>query len=66
MDGIARAESSENFAGIARYELSECQSSLPRLNMRRRSSRASTLLSLSRFEMSAMSKDSRRSLSFMM
>ena len=47
-----RADSSENFAGIARNELSECHRRLPRLNRRRRSSRRSGLPSLPRLETS--------------
>ena len=54
-----RPERSEYFAGIARNELSECQSWLPRLNSRRRSSRASGLLSCPRFETSSISGLSR-------
>ena len=38
-----RAERIEYFAGMARNELSECHSRLPRLNMRRRSSRGERL-----------------------
>ena len=49
---MRRADSSEYFAGTALNELSECHSRLPRLNSRRRSSRASSLLSLSRLETS--------------
>ncbi len=55
-DGMRRADSSENFAGTALNELSECHSRLPRLNSRRRSSRASTWLFLSRLEMSLTSR----------
>ncbi len=56
-----RAESSEYFAGIARNELSECQSMLPRLNMRWRLSRGSGLPSLPRFDTSFMPLESRLS-----
>src|SRR5215467_5546431 len=52
-DGIARACSSEYFAGITLNELSECQRRLPMANSRRRSSRANTWLFLSRFDTSA-------------
>ncbi len=61
-DGMSRADSSEYFAGTALNELSECHSRLPRLNSRRRSSRARSWLFLSRLEMSLTSIDSRRSL----
>ena len=58
--GMTRAESSENFAGVALKRLSLCQSMLPRPNSRLRSSRAMTLPSWSRLEMSFTSIDSRR------
>ena len=48
-----RPDSSEYFAGIALNELSECHSRLPRLYSRRRLSRASGWLSLSRLDTSA-------------
>jgi hypothetical protein len=53
LDGMARACSSEYFAGTTLNELSECQSRLPMANSRRRSSRANGRLSWSRFETSA-------------
>ena len=49
-----RADSSEYLAGIARNELSECHSMLPRLNSRWRLSRGSGLPSLPRLETSFM------------
>ena len=61
LPGIVRACSSEYFAGVGLNELSECHSMLPRLNSRRRSSRARISLSLPRFEMSPISGASRRS-----
>src|SRR6185369_12630517 len=47
-----RADSSENFAGIGRNELSECHRQLPRLNRLTRLSRGSGLPSLPRLETS--------------
>src|SRR5438552_17789470 len=47
-----RADSSENFAGIGRNELSECHRQLPRLNRCARSSFFIGLPSLPRFETS--------------
>ncbi len=64
LSATLRPESRENFDGIARNELSECHSRLPRLNSRVRSSRASGLPSLPRLDTSAMSVLSRRSSSF--
>ena len=61
-----RAERIEYFAGIARKDESECHSRLPRLNMRRRSSRASGLPSLSRFDTSIMPDFRRSSCGFVM
>ena len=52
-DGIARACRIEYFAGTTLNELSECHSRLPIANSLRRSSRAKTLLSLSRLDTSA-------------
>ena len=49
-----RAERREYLAGMARNELSECQSMLPMLNRRWRLSRASGLPSLPRFDTSFM------------
>ncbi len=49
-----RAESSEYLAGIARNELSECQSMLPRLNKRTRESRSRGRPSRPRLETSFM------------
>ena len=57
---MTRAESRENLAGVALKLLSLCQSMLPRLNSRLRSSRAMTLPSWCRLEMSFTSIDSRR------
>ena len=54
-----RADSTEHLAGTRLKELSVCQSWLPMLNRLRRSSRANTRPSASRFEMSAMSGRSR-------
>ena len=45
--------SGEYFAGVALNELSECHRRLPIAKSRRRSSRANSLLSLSRFDTSA-------------
>ncbi len=59
--GICRADRSEYLAGTSLNELSECQSMLPKPNRRRRSSRASTWLFLSRLEMSFSSMLTRRS-----
>ena len=59
--GMWRADRSEYLAGTGLNELSECQSWLPSPNRRRRSSRASTLLFLSRLEMSFRSMLTRRS-----
>src|SRR5476651_670521 len=59
--GILRADRSEYFAGTSLKELSECQSWLPSPNRRRRSSRGSTSLFLSRLEMSPSSMPRRRS-----
>ena len=50
--GMTRACSIEYLAGVALKLLSLCQSWLPRLNMRRRSSAASRVPSVSMFEMS--------------
>src|ERR1043166_1052535 len=52
-EGIARACRIEYFAGTTLNELSECHSRLPIANSLRRSSRAKTLLSLSRLDTSA-------------
>ena len=56
-----RADSSEYLAGMARNELSECHSRLPRLNRRCRLSRASGLPSLPRLDTSFMPVVRRRS-----
>src|SRR5919206_392137 len=56
-----RAERSEYFAGIARNELSECHSMLPRLKRRCRESRSSGAPSRPRFETSFIPTWSRRS-----
>ena len=49
-----RADRIEYFAGMARYELSECQSMLPRLNARWRESSGSGRPSLPRLDTSPM------------
>src|SRR5207237_8547121 len=56
-----RADSSENFAGIGRNELAECQSQLPRLNRAARLSRGNGLPSLPRLETSLRPELSRES-----
>ena len=61
-----RADSSEYFAGITRYELSECHSMLPMLNARWRESRSRRRPSFPRFETSFMPTVSRRSSGFVM
>ena len=56
-----RADSSEYLAGIARNELSECHSRLPRLNRCTRESRSSGAPSLPRLDTSFMPSGSRLS-----
>src|SRR4026207_1573482 len=60
LDGIARACSSEYFAGTILKELSECQRRLPSEKSRARLSRPNTWLLTSRFDTSAQAVGSRR------